>query len=75
MKAPVVYPVSADPSALLGAAVDADAAWAIDHPIAPAIDQGSIEASEAIRWWLRQRNECLRTARLPINGFIPRVQR
>lgn len=27
-KAPVVYPVSADLSALLGAAVDADAAWA-----------------------------------------------
>ena len=27
-KAPVVYPVSADLSALLGAAVDVDAAWA-----------------------------------------------
>lgn len=29
-KAPVVYPVSADLSALLGAAVDVDAAWAHD---------------------------------------------
>lgn len=28
MKQPTVYPVSADLSALLGAAVDADAAWA-----------------------------------------------
>lgn len=28
MKPPVVYPVSADLSALLGAAVDMDAAWA-----------------------------------------------
>ena len=31
MAKPVVYPVSADPSALIGAAVDVDAAWAIDR--------------------------------------------
>lgn len=36
---PIVYPVSADLSALLGAAVDVDAAWSIDSPI----DRGAIE--------------------------------
>jgi hypothetical protein len=75
MKAPVVYPVSADLSALLGAAVDVDAAWSIDSPITPPIDQGPIEASEAIREWLRQRNERRQAAQVFRDGFIPRGQR
>jgi hypothetical protein len=37
VKSPVVYPISADLSALLGAAVDVDAGW-IEIPAEPETD-------------------------------------
>ena len=76
MKSPVVYPVSADLSALLGAAVDADAAWVEPQPAGwaaltvPAIPIDP-KAEATVSEIMRRMNERLRTARLP----IPRGQR
>lgn len=76
MKSPTVYPVSADLSALLGAAVDADAAWAEplglptwSMPVLP-IDP---KAEEVVSELARRMKE--RMGQLRCNGFVPRGQR
>lgn len=75
MKSPTVYPVSADLSALLGAAVDVDAAWAEPLglpvmivpalPIDPKAEAVVSELARRMRERMGQRK----------NGYVPRGQR
>lgn len=76
MKSPTVYPVSADLSALLGAAVDVDAAWAEPlgpptwtMPVLPIDPKAEAVVSEMMR---RMRE---RMGQLGRNGYVPRGQR
>lgn len=75
MKSPTVYPVSANLSALLGAAVDLDAAWAEPLglptwampvlPIDPKAEAVVSELARRMRERMGQRK----------NGYVPRGQR
>jgi len=66
LKSPVVYPVSADLSALIGAAVDVDAAWAMPVlPIDPKAEAMVIELARRMRERMGQRP----------NGYVLRGQR
>lgn len=75
MKSTTVYPVSADLSALLGAAVDVDAAWVEPLgpptwpmpvlPIDPKAEAAVSEMARRMRERMGQRK----------NGYVPRGQR
>lgn len=75
MKPPVVYPVSADLSALLGAAVDVDAAWVEPlglptwaMPVLPIDPKAEAVVSEMMRRMMERMG-------LRRNGYVPRGQR
>lgn len=75
-KQPVVYPVSADLSAILGATVDMDAAWAEPlglptwpMPVLPVDPKAEAVVSELAR---RMKE---RMGQLRCNGYVPRGQR
>jgi len=74
-KQPVVYPVSADLSALLGAAVDVNAAWAEPlgpptwaMPVLPIDPKAEAVVSEMMRRMMERMG-------LRRNGYVPRGQR
>lgn len=76
MKPPAVYPVSADLSALLGVAVDVDAAWV--EPLGPPTWPMPVlpidpKAEAVVSELARRMKE--RMGQLRCNGFVPRGQR